>query len=461
MLPVRENEVTPEWLTAALRRSGALERGVVRSVRGEQIAQGVGLMARIARMHVEYEGADSAAPRSIVAKFPIDLAQNLGIAQFYRFYGRECAFYQELAASTPLRVPRCYGVEREGDHNFVLLLEDLGAARVGDQVAGNSAEDAMLALSELAAHHALFWDKAAALDFLVDNHDQAFCDVLDQSYRGSLPVAIEAYPNRFTPALREAAESLAGMTTALFRRNLQKPLTVIHGDFRADNLFYGLADGSKVAVIDWQISGRGVGPFDLGYHLTQSVSSEVRRQIERPAVEAYHATLQKHGITTFSLADLWEEYREAALFALVYPITVCGGLDLTNERARALGDAFLTRSLDAIQDLNAIEKLPSLRTRRSGRVCAAQGLCAGTDRRCARAMVRRSEANSGSRRSALAVDPGDLRIAPRAQRPKNRGLECRTAETPQPTDRARRRGGSISIFCRTGSCSRRACATSA
>ena len=34
MLPVNEDQVTTEWLTAALRRSGVLERGVVRSVRG-------------------------------------------------------------------------------------------------------------------------------------------------------------------------------------------------------------------------------------------------------------------------------------------------------------------------------------------------------------------------------------------------------------------------------------------
>jgi hypothetical protein len=87
------------------------------------------------------------------------------------------------------------------------------------------------------------------------------------------------------------------------------------------------------------------------------VSSDVRRQIERPAVEAYHRALRKHGITDYGFADLWEDYREAALFALVYPITVCGSFDL-DPRSRALGDVFLTRSLDAIQDLEAIDKLP-------------------------------------------------------------------------------------------------------
>jgi hypothetical protein len=49
---------------------------------------------------------------------------------------------------------------------------------------------------------------------------------------------------------------------------------------------------------------------------------------------------------------------EAALFMLVYPITVCGSLDLENPRAKALGETLLVRSLDAITSLKSVEKLP-------------------------------------------------------------------------------------------------------
>lgn len=358
MLPIREDLITAQWLTEALRRSGALERGKVKSVRAERIAEGVGLMGRLARLELEYDGAHKSVPRSMIAKLPTELPQNLQVAQFYRFYDREQAFYQRLAALSPLRVPKCYGIERESDSRFVLLLEDLGHGRVGDQVAGNTAQDALIAIEAIAEHHARFWDKTGSLDFLVDCHAQVFCDVLDQVYRTSLPPTLQAYAEHFTPALRETAEAVVGKTTALMLRNLERPLTAIHCDFRADNLIYDLGDGSKVAVIDWQICGRGYGPFDLGYHLTQSVTSDVRRQIERPAVEAYHKALVRHGVTGYSLGDCWEDYREAALMALVYPVNVCGSMDLTNDRARALGEVFLTRSLDAIRDLKAIEKLP-------------------------------------------------------------------------------------------------------
>jgi hypothetical protein len=122
-------------------------------------------------------------------------------------------------------------------------------------------------------------------------------------------------------------------------------------------VFYELPD-APVAFIDWQIAGRGYGPFDVAYHLTQSVTPQVRREIERPALESYLRVLKQHGVNDLSFAELWESYRFNALFALVYPVTICGSLDLANPRGRALGEMVITRSLSAISDLDAAEKLP-------------------------------------------------------------------------------------------------------
>ena len=47
---------------------------------------------------------------------------------------------------------------------------------------------------------------------------------------------------------------------------------MIHGDFRADNLFFE-ADGS-VAAVDFQLIGTGRGAYDLAYFVTQSITSE-------------------------------------------------------------------------------------------------------------------------------------------------------------------------------------------
>lgn len=357
-LPTSEQHLTPEWLTATMQASGTLPSGRVRQARPQRIAEGVGLMARLFRVELDYDGADSAAPRSLIAKMPIDLPQNRQIAGFYRFYDRECDFYQHYAARSPLRVAKTYGNVRDAQGNFVLLLEDLGKGRIGDQVQGNRAEDAVAAIEALGKHHAAFWGQAQDLPNLVDYDAPEFAAALEQTYRAGVQKTVDAYPKHFSPAMRELTLAVADKTTPLLRAEVDRPRTLTHGDFRSDNVFYDLPD-APLAIVDWQISGRGHGPFDVAYHLTQSVSPEVRRAIERPALEAYLRALQAGGVKGMSFADLWESYRTNALFALVYPVIICGGLDLNNERERALGDLVLSRSLSAITDLKAGDKLPA------------------------------------------------------------------------------------------------------
>ena len=357
-LPSSDRELTPEWLTGAMQKSGALPSGRVKQARATRIAEGVGLMARLFRIELGYEGADSAAPPSLIAKMPIDLPQNLAVAGFYRFYDRECDFYQHYASRTPLRVAKSYAIERDGQGNFVLLLEDLGKGRIGDQVQGNRAEDAVAAIEGLGAHHAVFWGKAQDLPHLVNYDAPEFAAALAQTYGAGVLKTLDGYPQHFTPALRELLLAVAPKTTELLTAESHLPRTLTHGDFRSDNVFYDLPD-AKLALVDWQISGRGYGPFDVAYHLTQSVSPEVRRAIERPALEAYLRALERGGVKDLSFADLWESYRLNTLFALVYPVIICGGLDLENPRERALGDLVLSRCLAAITELKAGEKLPS------------------------------------------------------------------------------------------------------
>jgi hypothetical protein len=353
-LPVDETQITAEWLDQQLRAAG-VDAGVT-AVRAERIAEGVGLLGRLARLHIGYARSSSSAPATLIVKFPIELERNRQLAELYRCYEREHTFYTKVAAHTPLRLPRCYAALHDEPQTTVLLLEDLARGRLGDQVQGNSAADARAAVLALAEHHALFWEKTA-LDSLVDFHDDGFCQVLAASFRGALEPTFAAFPEHFTPALRELATAVGERTTAMMKRNEKRPLTVCHGDFRADNLFFDLPDGRSPAMMDFQLSARGFALIDVAYHLTQSVTTEVRRAIERPLLEEYHRVLVNHGVREFSFADLWQEYRKEALFSLAYPVTVCGALDLTNARARALGEIFLNRSLAAISDLGAADTL--------------------------------------------------------------------------------------------------------
>ncbi len=56
----------------------------------------------------------------------------------------------------------------------------------------------------------------------------------------------------------------------------EAPTTMIHGDYRADNLFFE-ADGT-VAALDFQLIGTGRGAYDLAYFVTQSLGGRRRRR---------------------------------------------------------------------------------------------------------------------------------------------------------------------------------------
>lgn len=160
MIPNRVEELTPEWLTEALRSGGVLGAGArVVSVEAERLGEGAGFIGQLFRLRLTYEGDAGDAPATLIAKTPTLDEGSRAVALMYGLYEREYRFYKELAAEIAFRTPRCYYADGDADTaRYILLLEDMGAhGTAGDQVAGCTAEQAHLALRELARHHAQWW----------------------------------------------------------------------------------------------------------------------------------------------------------------------------------------------------------------------------------------------------------------------------------------------------------------
>ena len=144
-------ELTPEWLTHALKQSGTIDGGRVTSYDAKIIGEGTGFMGQLAKLSLTYDKPDPGAPASLIAKFPAAAQENRDLAMFFRFYEREVGFYQHIAERVELRTPRCYFSAFEPSNgDFVLLLEDMAPAVVGDQVVGCGAAHVTLAVRELA-----------------------------------------------------------------------------------------------------------------------------------------------------------------------------------------------------------------------------------------------------------------------------------------------------------------------
>ena len=361
--PTTTSEITAGFLTAALRESGTIGDDVsVISVQGSDAGAGIGFMGEVGTVDIAYEGDAGDAPTTIVAKFPTHSDDVRAMMYPTRVYEREHCFYRDLAAQTPLRTPSHFHITCEVSddphaEHYLMLMEDLSHLTIGDQLAGVTVDQARAALVGLAAHHARFWN-AAGLD------DADFIPVIDgplnqagqQIYAASYPGFIEVFGEVLDPRISAFGERYGDIRPAILDRLAQMPHTLVHFDYRADNLFFD--DDGSVVVIDWQAISVGGGAADVGYFLSQNLSIDDRRAHEDDLLQAYHDALVANGVTDYPYDELVADYDIGILCGWIIPAFAVGSLDVSSERAMALWNEVVDRVQTAILDRSLHEWRP-------------------------------------------------------------------------------------------------------
>jgi hypothetical protein len=381
-IPTHPDELSPEWLTAALRERGVLREARVVDVRAETLGEGAGFVGTISRLHLTLDPDQAGAPRTLISKLPIASAQNKAVGELGGAYEREIRFYAEVGAGVSIPIPRCYysardpnpmsgreeGVVRFMDRwpewlirlllpffqwlstksrrRYVLLLEDLAPARIGDQVAGCSAREAESAVRNAARLHAGFWGR-------VDGPELSWLPAfwwlkrwMHVAYRRGWPVFESEFGGRF-PFMIELAHWLDEHAFELIDRVTAFPTTICHGDYRLDNL--SIRDGDPVVftTFDWQTPVRGPGPFDLAYFIGGNLSREMAAEHEKALVQCYHAELEAHGVRGFGLDECERAYELCKVLIAYRMMLGLDLLDFQNERGVNLIETWMGR-LDAI-----------------------------------------------------------------------------------------------------------------
>ncbi|MFG2021549.1 phosphotransferase [Actinomadura geliboluensis] len=300
-------DLTASWLSDALETK-------VTAVRAEPV--GTGQVSDSLRLHLTYAG-ETPLPPTMVAKVPAADPSSRAAARAIRTYEVEASFYAELADGLDAGIPTCYfSAYAAEEDEYTVLLADLAPARPGDQLAGVTPEDAAAAIIEMAAFHAAGWEDPglAALPWL-NRHDAdaaAFtAAMVTDLYTGFKDrYAAELGPDVIA-LIEEFMPSLPAYLTAR-----EGPLTLSHGDFRADNLLFG---GPRTAVLDWQTCAYGPGLADLSYFLGSSLPTEARRAHEKALVERYHEALTARGVV-LTWDDCWTAYRHHTFHGIVMAI---------------------------------------------------------------------------------------------------------------------------------------------
>ena len=295
-------DVTPEWLTDALRRAGVLGDGAV--VSSFQMAPiGTGQMADTTRFTLTYDEA-GAGPACVVGKFASADDQSRGTGLALRAYEVEVRFYRDVAARVGARVPTTYVAEVEPETGwFTLLMEDIAGAVQGDQIAACAPDVAAAVLEEMAGLHAPCWEAhdLAALEWLNRStlESDGFLVALVSSL---LPGFLERYADDMAPEHQEVCRLFAEHLPSYLRLR-SGPRTASHGDFRLDNLLFQPGDPRPV-VVDWQTVGWAGASVDVAYFIGGCLSVEDRRANEQELLARYHDALCARGVRDYSLEQL-------------------------------------------------------------------------------------------------------------------------------------------------------------
>ena len=326
--PASPTPLTSEWIST--RCEGLDASAAVIEVALDEESGENGAVARVAL------GGD----RLVVKRPPASPAAR-AVAAIQQWYAREVHWYAALAPIAGVRCPRCHCARYDAlTGEYVLVLEDLRAAGCRPLAVA----EATAAATTLGRLHGRF---VGAFD-----DDGRFAGAFDDDarreiVRGPLPIMpitlalaipIEKFFRDCWKAVRgerryalaelladrgEAAgpaaigllDALAapGAYASMTKALAVPPRTLLHGDFRPENMMVEDATG-EVVVYDWQFASVGNGAYDLAYFSALVADPDDRRRLDPELRRAYVSGLIGSGAA--APRDLERDLRYGCLLAL-------------------------------------------------------------------------------------------------------------------------------------------------
>ncbi|MCP3370309.1 phosphotransferase [Bradyrhizobium cajani] len=310
----------PAYLTAALRRAGALDAGAVREVK--VLHQRDTLVSHIVRLGLRYVGESVGAPQSLILK-----TAHAAFAKTLANGGRnEVAFYTKLAPIMPSGlVPRCFdGNFDEESQAWHLLAEDLtDTHEIATQwPLSPSREQAMAIVTTLARMHAAWWDHADLGDTVGTWMSTDDSTRLMETFAGHYDRFADLLGDRLSEERRILYRRFIEQSDRLFERyHSRRHLTIAHGDAHIWNFLLpraGANDSVRIFDFDqWRIN---VPTGDLAYMMATQWYPDRRQALERPLLNLYHETLMQHGVTGYTRGALDRDYRQSVLWHITKPV---------------------------------------------------------------------------------------------------------------------------------------------
>lgn len=309
-------QLTPEWVTAVLRREGCLERGEVVAVRAAQAR--TLLVSSVARLEVDYSAdATASAPTRLFFKVSAPDLQA-------RFSRKEVEFYETVAReSQGLPFVRCYDAafsEKTGASH--VLLDDLTETHTQTQAPLPPSErDCEKAVESLALLHARWWEHERLGDGIGTLTTEAEFGGTKALLQKHLVGFADFLGDRWPAERRETYERiLAGPMTPWRRMLRREGLTVTHGDAHWWNFLFPRDCLGPAVVFDWHLWHVDAPLKDLAYMIALNWYPSRRARLESGLLRRYHAKLRESGVANYSWDACWQDYRRQIIRELFVPV---------------------------------------------------------------------------------------------------------------------------------------------
>jgi hypothetical protein len=333
--------------------AAAMSRLIGRTVTSVTLLDGAA--GTSARGRLALTGAD--VPASVFVKMAAETVATRLMGELGNLAETETRFYRQLSPELT-GVPRSYGSQFDPwTGRFVLVLEDLADPSASpcefpDTLHPIDSDRAALVVELLARLHATFSDRLPA---------RAGTGPLGWLYAASADSA-----SLLTgPLLKTSSRRVAERTDLPLERGRfidenyravasvidRAPHTVMHGDAHPGNLYF--RDG-QAGLLDWQAVRRGHPSRELAYTLVTSMTTEDRQRSQGDLLDVYRSALAAGGGPELDRDELWDRYRQGALYPYVAALITAGIGGMQVEDIAMKG---VERSLAALQDLDTVALL--------------------------------------------------------------------------------------------------------
>ncbi len=352
--PMHVDEITPEWITYALKQGGYLKNASVKSIEKKILGDAKGFLSSVVQARIEYDTMEKDAPYSVVVKIEPEEGEFKDFGDELNAFQREIYFYKEVAANLSIRLPELYyAVDKPPAYSMVM--EDLSSYIPGDQVVGMHEEQVMTTVEEIAKIQARYWNNQA-LEKLAW---MPYMNNISDTYVDNWQSFIENFGYCLNDNAKELCARLARSIDWKKNEIMKRPRTIVHSDLREDNLLFPPpGEDSSILILDWQIAVRSIGAFDVARLLGGSELANERKGHEFQVLRRWYDTLLQQGIMDYKWEDAVYDFRLGMLSYLCYPVHFHPAIIGVEGRAKLLAETIFTRSFASAVEINAGSVLP-------------------------------------------------------------------------------------------------------